>query len=155
MNIFSSDEMKTLLAACSSSLEINLSLSRCFSFESFEITCLNYFIYGVNLRSSTTTRRMKILRFHHLLPVFLRFSADFAPSSSSLLKLWTWCGLSAFYLEYVYKWFYLILNPILSILNCFPTHVEPFHNFLIGVASSFESENLVPPRLLDHNLPNT
>jgi len=56
-----SDKMKILLAAGSLSLNINLPLSRLFSFEDSEITCTDCFLYGVNCWSSIITRRIEEL----------------------------------------------------------------------------------------------
>ena len=155
MNIFSSDQMKILMAARSVSLNINFPLSRCFCFVSSKIKCLDCFIYGANCRSLKTTVRIEYLRFNYL----MHFFDASVPISLRLLIRFRNYGLGAVCAHSARNFFTRgctwLLKLIPSILNRFSTHVEPFHNLLIGHGSSLEGDNLAPLRLVCHNLPIT
>ena len=147
--------MKILLAADFISLNINLPLSKVFSFEDSEITCTDCFLYEVNCRSYIITLALKILSFLHNLSfsdVFLRI----------LLYLLLRCknyGLSDECARSSRNWFtrgcvwLLILFP--SIVNYFPSHFELLHVFVLWDAIGLEGDNLVPFCFVAHNLPNT
>ena len=42
-----------------------------------------------------------------------------------------------------------------SIVNCFPTHFDLYHFYVLGNAISLEGDNLVTFRFVSHYLPNT
>ena len=131
MNIFSSDQLKMLLATRSVSLNINWPLSRCFCVECSETNCPDCFIYGFNCRSSKTSRRIECVEIKD----FFEFFTLFLRNSLHLLRcknygLGTDCAHSARNLfTRGCTWLFKLIP---NILNSFLTHVEPFQNFLTG-----------------------
>ena len=91
---------------------INLLLFKRFWFESSEINRLDYFYMELTVSYPQLPVTMKIMSIKRLLPFCWRFSADFAPSSVSLQKLWSWCNLTAFYQESLYHRLSLTLETV-------------------------------------------
>ena len=101
MDIYLLDQMKIFQATGSISLNINLPLSRIFSFEDSEMTCTDCFYMELAVGHPITRR----IENHEIPPYFAilwRSSMDFVLSSPSLQKLWSWCGLCMFFQELIF-----------------------------------------------------